>query len=63
MKRKGSRLCRRCPAACLRTEEARPSMEACGIDVFATASANGMPIEVLKTRRSHGNCYALILLK
>ena len=45
------RLCKDCNlAGCIRAEDARPAMEACGIDVFATARANGFPIEVVHGR-------------
>ena len=41
---------------------ARPSMEACGIDVFATARSNGFPIEVITDRSCTGNYYGLLLI-
>jgi hypothetical protein len=37
-------------------------MEACGIDVFATARANGMGIEVVRNRRQGGDYYGVILV-
>lgn len=43
------RLCRRCVgpgAACRRPSEARPSMEAMGIDVLETSARAGLPIEI-----------------
>ncbi|MGD9498079.1 MAG: DUF2284 domain-containing protein [Armatimonadota bacterium] len=50
----GSGPCRLCETCTLRTcihpRRARPSMEACGIDVYATARANGLPIEVVTDR-------------
>jgi predicted metal-binding protein len=57
--------CRRCPVEegqCRHTERARPSMEACGIDVFSTAKKAGFPIEVVRTRRQCPNYYGLILV-
>jgi len=57
--------CRRCPVEegkCRYTERARPSMEACGIDVFSTAKKAGFPIEVIRTRRQCPNYYGLILV-
>jgi predicted metal-binding protein len=57
--------CRRCPIEekqCRHTERARPSMEACGIDVFSTAKKAGFPIEVVRTRRQCPNYYGLILV-
>lgn len=58
------RLCKRCDTGsrCKYPYEARPAMEACGIDVFATARANGMPIEVVRTRRQRGDYYGIILV-
>ncbi len=47
---------------CLHAEKARPSMEACGIDVFATARKAGFPIEVVSSRRQCPNYYGLILV-
>ena len=49
-----------CP--CRHPTEARPSMEACGIDVFATAAAAGLPIRVVKDREQEPNFYALLLV-
>jgi len=57
--------CRRCPVEegqCRHTERARPSMEACGIDVFSTAKKAGFPIEVVRTKRQCPNYYGLILV-
>ncbi len=49
------RLCKDCNlAGCMRPDDARPAMEACGIDVFATARANGFPIEVVTGRVVRG---------
>lgn len=57
------RICRKCPSrGCAHPDRARPSMEACGIDVFATVRANGFPIEVLKNERCEGNYYGLVLI-
>ena len=44
------RLCASCDTTgtCLHPERARPAMEACGIDVFATARANGIDLEVVQ---------------
>ena len=56
-------LCRECPPEeCRHREKARPSMEACGIDVYATVRANGLPIEVVKDRTCAQNYYGLILI-
>jgi len=58
-------LCKKCNLKnklCLHSEKARPSMEACGIDVFSTAKKAGFPIEVVKTTRQCPNYYGLILV-
>jgi predicted metal-binding protein len=58
------RLCKRCNLeACLHPDEARPSMEACGIDVYATARGNGFPIQVVRDESSDQNYYGLILIE
>jgi len=57
------RVCEKCNLKkCIEPEKARPSMEACGIDVYATARANGYPIQVLKDHSCEENCYGLILI-
>lgn len=59
------RLCKECDltSPCKHGYEARPAMEACGIDVFKTARENGFPIEVLKTHGEERNAYGLILVE
>ena len=59
------RLCKECDPAglCKRGYEARPSMEACGIDVFKTARDNGFPIEVVRTHEEERNMYGVILVE
>lgn len=47
---------------CRHPERARPSMEACGIDVFSTARKAGFPIEVVRSTRQCPNYYGLILV-
>ena len=47
---------------CRHPERARPSMEACGIDVFSTVRKFGFPIEVVQTPRQCPNYYGLILV-
>ncbi len=64
----GSGPCRLCDECNLTTPckhglEARPSMEACGIDVFKTARDNGFPIEVLRTREEERDIFGLILVE
>jgi len=56
-------LCAKCPKFCKYPEKSRPSMEACGIDVFSTVKANGLPIEVLKTTTCKGNYYGVVLIE
>jgi predicted metal-binding protein len=58
-------MCKECNVSgtCLNPEAARPSMEACGIDVFKTAQEQGMPIKVLTSRTEEREFYALILIE
>ncbi len=57
------RLCDECPLdRCIHPREARPSMEACGIDVYATVRGNDLPIEVVRDRTSDRNHYGVLLL-
>ncbi len=59
------RLCKECDLAvpCKNGLEARPSMEACGIDVYKTARDNGFHIEVVKTHDDERNVFGLILVE
>jgi predicted metal-binding protein len=59
------RLCQECDltASCKHGIEARPSMEACGIDVFKTARDSGFAIEVVKTHEEERNIFGLILVE
>jgi predicted metal-binding protein len=50
-------------AACRHPELARPAMEAAGIDVFATARAAGLPIDVVRDEQCSQNYYALVLVE
>jgi len=63
----GAGPCDRCKScnmkACLHADRARPSMEACGIDVYATARAYDLPIQVVRERTDVRNFYALILVE
>ncbi len=56
-------LCRSCARICRHPEKARPAMEACGIDVFATVRRNGMHLEVLADRGESQDCYGLVLIE
>ena len=59
------RLCKKCDltVSCQHGYEARPSMEACGIDVFKTARDNGFPIDVVKSHGEERNIFGLILVE
>lgn len=59
------KLCEGCEtsALCIRTMEARPSMEACGIDVYQTARNHNLKIETLKNSNEEANIYGLVLLE
>jgi len=58
------RLCKTCHLEqCLHPLQARPAMEACSIDVYATVRANGYAIEVVRDRTETPNRYGLILIE
>ena len=58
------RVCKECASQkCNFPQKTRPSMEACGIDVFETARRNGFEIDVLKSKDEGENCYGLILIE
>jgi predicted metal-binding protein len=58
-------LCEECDVTglCEHPEQARPAMEACGIDVFATARNNGFPIEVVSSYEQRQNYYGLVMFE
>jgi len=60
------RLCKKCAKleglACTFAGQARPCMEACGMDVFQTARDNGLFIETLRRRTDTNNEYCLMLV-
>jgi predicted metal-binding protein len=58
-------LCAKCAftAGCRHPRTARPSMEACGIDVFATARGNGFPIEVVRDHKDPQHYYGMVLVE
>jgi predicted metal-binding protein len=58
-------LCKECDlnTPCKHGFKARPSMEACGIDVFKTARDNGFHIKVLTSPEEERNSYGLILVE
>ena len=43
-------LCEKCARFCRHPDKTRPSLEACGIDVYTTVRSNGFPIKVLKPK-------------
>ncbi len=57
--------CRRCEPGkgCKHPYEARPSMEACGIDVYQTARNNRIRLEVVKSEESLCSFLSLILIE
>jgi predicted metal-binding protein len=58
-------LCDKCDPAgpCRHEDKSRPAMEACGMDVFATARAAGFPIEVVTAPGCAQNYYGLVLVE
>ncbi len=58
-------LCRECDLEwpCNHPSQARPSMEACGIDVFQTARDAGFPIQVVTCHEDVPNFYSLLLVE
>lgn len=56
-------LCAKCSEFCCHPEKARPSLEACGIDVFATVRANGFPIKVVRAPGCSENYYGILLVE
>ena len=57
-------LCRECNLEhCAHPTEARPSMESCGIDVYATARRAGMGLNVVRTRKDIPRYFGLLLVK
>ncbi len=58
-------LCPECPEdePCLLPYHARPSMEACGIDVFQTVRDNGLEVRFLEKKGTYVKYFGLILLE
>ncbi len=58
-------LCQACAfeEGCRHPDEARPAMEACGIDVFATARKHGFTINVVRSRRDPQHYFGLVLIE
>ena len=59
------RLCKTCDTNgyCKHPYEARPAMEACGIDVYGTARNCGFELEVVKTEDCPYSYIALVLIE
>lgn len=59
------RFCKSCDVTepCRHPDKARPSMEACGIDVYRTARDCGFELEVVKTDECPYSYVALILIE
>lgn len=57
------KVCNKCnPVSCNFPEKIAPSMEACGIDVFATVRANGFEIQTPKHYDEPQNHFGLLLV-
>lgn len=58
-------LCKECDPAspCRFPDQARPSMEACGIDVYTTVRQAGWEIEVVQTKESLFRLFGLVLIE
>ncbi len=59
--------CSLCPScedsACRNPKDARPSMEAAGIDVFATVERAGLALRTLASKEAYAKHFALLLLE
>ena len=55
--------CDECQENCPKPEQTRPSLESCGIDVYATVRNNGYEIEVLKDKSEIPDYYAMVLIE
>ncbi len=57
-------LCASCALdeGCRHPDKSRPSLEACGIDVYTTVRSNGLKIEVLTSTDQTPDYYAIVLL-
>ncbi len=55
--------CSECGDSCVQPELARPSLEACGIDVYKTVRNNGYNIEVLQNEEEQPDYFALVLIE
>ncbi len=48
---------------CVHGGEARPALEACGIDVYKTVRRNGYEIEVVKSQEEQQHYYGIVLIE
>ena len=56
--------CAKCnPERCNFPGQTVPSMEACGMDVFATVRNNGLEIHTLREKGEHQNHFGLVLVE
>lgn len=56
--------CKSCNSErCNFPKEALPSMEGCGIDVFATARANGIEIHTLREKGEEASFFGLVMVE
>ena len=57
-------LCDKCNLkTCVHAGQARPPMEAAGIDVYETVRRNGFNIEVLSNKETQGSYFGLVLIE
>lgn len=57
------KLCKVCNLDnCIHTIDARPAMEACGIDVFGTAAVNGYAVRTADHMNYESNRYGIVLI-
>jgi predicted metal-binding protein len=58
-------LCRVCAfdKGCRHADQARPAMEACGIDVFATARKHGFKIDVVRSPSDPQHYFGVVLVE
>ncbi|MBN1254500.1 MAG: DUF2284 domain-containing protein [Deltaproteobacteria bacterium] len=59
------RKCKRCniDGTCMHTDRARPALEACGIDVFATAKGQDLPIHVVRNHKEERDLFGVVLVE
>lgn len=64
LRQRACKLCPSCaPEGCRFPGKAVPAMEACGIDVFATARAHGLEVHTLRVLGEERNHFGLILVE